>query len=184
VRLAGGCRIVSFSFGLLQTSVSDCRVLDSDGDGSPGVTIQFSGARGGQDYVRFRDQRQLAEGNLDPHGRHTGLWLENNDYYQLQCASGLCTRTAYRVCKPEIPRCSLRSPMPLRMVERGAASRCCSWSMLENCFPTTCSLSPMSAEAQVAVTLANGLRVFAPARGVGGLKFIYAEIFDERCYEQ
>lgn len=84
------------------TKLNDCRVTDPDRDGHPGVTIELSGSSTGKDYVRFRDQSQLSAGKLSGDGRHTGLWLENNDYYQLQCATGICARTAYRACKPEV----------------------------------------------------------------------------------
>lgn len=42
----------------------------------------------------------------------------------------------------------------------------------------------MRADAPVEVALAKGLRVLAPARGIGDLKFIHAEIFGQHSYEQ
>jgi hypothetical protein len=84
------------------TKPSDCRVTDADGDGKPGITVRRSGSSTGEDYVRFRDQSQLSAVTIRADGRHSGLWLENNDYYVLQCTNGLCPRVAYRACKPEV----------------------------------------------------------------------------------
>lgn len=85
------------------TTVNDCRVTDPDHDGQPGVSIQLSGTSGGQDFVRWRDQSQIREGKLAANRRHTALWFGNSDYYQLQCASGICVRsTGYRVCPPAL----------------------------------------------------------------------------------
>jgi len=81
------------------TLASDCRVTDPDGDGHPGYTIALSGVVQGSDYCRLKDASQFVAGRIARDTRrHTATYLKQQDFYQLACASGNCTRANGALC--------------------------------------------------------------------------------------
>ena len=80
------------------TSVTDCRLTDSDEDGHPGYTLQLSGFVQGQDYCRVRDASQLVNGQIAPNGRHSATLMRITDFFQLACEGNGCTRANGEAC--------------------------------------------------------------------------------------
>jgi hypothetical protein len=95
--LAGG-QCTCPSSELPPTTVDDCRVIDSDGDGKPGFTVQFTGGAENFAYTRLRDASQIVNGQLSADGRHTAQFIANVDTYQLRCAREPCSRGSAQVC--------------------------------------------------------------------------------------
>ncbi|MEY4515199.1 MAG: hypothetical protein RLZZ450_7321 [Pseudomonadota bacterium] len=80
------------------TAVDDCRVIDSDSDGKPGFTVQFTGGAENFSYSRMRDASQIVGGQLSADGRHTAQFVANVDTYQLRCAREPCSRGSTQAC--------------------------------------------------------------------------------------
>jgi len=86
------------SSNLPPTSPSDCRVIDSDSDNEPGVTVQFNGGAENFAHSRMRDSSQLMFGVIAPDGHHSAQFAANFDNYQLSCAREPCSRGSAQVC--------------------------------------------------------------------------------------
>lgn len=93
---AGECSCPSSD--LPPTAPTDCRVIDSDDDGNPGFTVQFTGGTENASYSRIRDSSQIVSGRLSPDGRHSAQFLANTDTFQLSCAREPCTRSSAQLC--------------------------------------------------------------------------------------
>jgi hypothetical protein len=93
---SGQCTCASSE--LPPTAVDDCRVIDSDEDGKPGFTVQFTGGAENFAYSRMRDAGQIVGGQISPDGRHTAQFIANIDTYQLRCAREPCSRGSTQAC--------------------------------------------------------------------------------------
>jgi hypothetical protein len=81
----------------------DCRVIDSDGDARPGLSVEYRGATVNQSYVRMKDQSQIVEGTIDAATReHRASYAWNSDSHQLACATGSCTRRSLQICPAKL----------------------------------------------------------------------------------
>jgi hypothetical protein len=83
------------------TQASDCRVVDTDGDTHPGMTVQFAGGTENVTYSRLRDSGQLIDGTLSPDGQHRASYAAMLDTFHLECTMSTCTRRGVRICPPD-----------------------------------------------------------------------------------
>ncbi|MDB4973533.1 MAG: hypothetical protein JWN48_1874 [Myxococcaceae bacterium] len=72
------------------TSTEDCRVIDSDRDNHPGMTVRFSGIVDRTDFVRRRVGNQLVSGSIAADARHTAQYQSDTQNYVLECAGTGC----------------------------------------------------------------------------------------------
>jgi hypothetical protein len=86
------------SSDLPPTSLTDCRLSDSDGDGQPGYTLELSGFVQGRDFCRLRDASQLVAGRIAEDGRHTATLMRNTEFFQLDCEGNGCARANGQAC--------------------------------------------------------------------------------------
>jgi hypothetical protein len=87
------------------TSVDDCRVTDSDGDGHPGFTVRWTGAAARDTYAVRRDLSQPTNIALSPDGHHTATYAWRDEHVTLQCTSGTCSSSVnlgYRPCATSV----------------------------------------------------------------------------------
>lgn len=101
------------------TDLRDCRVIDSDGDGQPGFTVEFPGFDDA--YSRMRDASRMVMGVIASDRRHRANFVGALDTYQLRCPNGPCTRASLSLCSPE------QNPvrfLPLQMRADGAPWDC------------------------------------------------------------
>ncbi|MEY4512699.1 MAG: hypothetical protein RLZZ450_4821 [Pseudomonadota bacterium] len=96
------------------TSENDCRIIDADGDGKPGQSIQVSGAFDDVNYVRVKDFSQFTRGVIASNGKHVAQFTRNEDFYVLRCAGGgPCPRNTLKFCPAtEVLFEPLRTPPP------------------------------------------------------------------------
>jgi hypothetical protein len=96
------------------TAENDCRIIDSDGDGAPGQSIQASGAFDDIDYVRVKDFSQFTRGVIASNGKHVAQFTRNEDFYVLRCSGGgPCPRNTLEFCPAtEVLFEPLRTPAP------------------------------------------------------------------------
>ncbi|MET0284007.1 MAG: hypothetical protein ABW352_06040 [Polyangiales bacterium] len=81
------------------TRQSDCRVIDSDQDGNPGMTVQASGIVSATQSVRIRDRSQYVLGVIDEVGhRHHASFEKDEDFVELVCSPGDCPKYTGRFC--------------------------------------------------------------------------------------
>ncbi len=89
---------------LLPTSPSDCRVIDSDEDGKPGFTVQFTGGTDNFAYNRALEGSQVVNGVISDEGLHTAELNSSVNTYQMACLHEPCSRGAATVCaSPQNP---------------------------------------------------------------------------------
>lgn len=96
------------------TSENDCRIVDADGDGKPGQSIQVTGAFDDVNYVRVKDISQFTRGVVASNGKHVAQFTRNEDFYVLRCAGGgPCPRNTLKFCPAtEVLFEPLRTPPP------------------------------------------------------------------------
>jgi len=96
------------------TAENDCRIVDTDGDGAPGLTIQVSGAFDDKNYARIKDFSQFTRGVIASNGKHVAQFTRNEDFYVLRCAGGgPCPRNTLKFCPAtEVLFEPLRTPPP------------------------------------------------------------------------
>lgn len=80
------------------TLLTDCRLTDPDMDEKPGYTIEATGFIRGMDYCRLQEGGQFEDGTIAEDGKLTATYARNNDFYQIDCASGDCTRANGSSC--------------------------------------------------------------------------------------
>ena len=80
------------------TSASDCRVVDADGDGEPGFTVQVSGPVQANTSLRLKDMTQIARGKIDSRRRHTGDFVRAAEEGYLACPDSSCRGTSLSLC--------------------------------------------------------------------------------------
>jgi hypothetical protein len=91
-------------------------VIDSDADGEPGFTAQFTGASENFVHSRIRDASQIVNGLISPDGRHSAQLVAAFDSYQLSCAVEPCNRSSVQSC--ELENNTVRFlPLPARGTE-------------------------------------------------------------------
>ncbi|HEY6877931.1 MAG TPA: hypothetical protein VI299_07915, partial [Polyangiales bacterium] len=78
---------------------TDCRIVDDDGDGAPGITVEHRGALDGPKAVRALDNCQITKGHLQPDGRLNGYYIENYDFLALNCGGAPCVPDAITACE-------------------------------------------------------------------------------------
>lgn len=76
----------------------DCRILDEDGDGRAGISVQHQGLLNGIEPVRALDNSQIVNGTLDPDGRIRASFIENYDSIGLGCGASPCTQAVIAAC--------------------------------------------------------------------------------------
>jgi hypothetical protein len=139
--LNGTCSCMSQA--TLPSDPADCRVIDSDADDKPGMTVEASGLVSGTSSVRIRDTSQYALGTIDPVARrHRASFDKKEDILELVCA-GKCPVYLARWCALPLQPVSFE---PLQ----GASSSCAdvlrrvennelfSGEKLDGSFPTGC----------------------------------------------
>lgn len=82
------------------TSASDCRVIDSDHDRNPGMTVRFNGLVERTDFVRRRDASQLVSGSIASDSRHTAQYQPAYENYVLNCQGSGCGVSDFVDCPP------------------------------------------------------------------------------------
>jgi hypothetical protein len=76
----------------------DCRILDEDGDGKAGISVQHQGLLNGIEPVRALDNSQIVNGTLDPDGRIRASFIENYDSLGLDCGASPCSQAVLAAC--------------------------------------------------------------------------------------
>jgi hypothetical protein len=82
----------------LPMRADDCRIVDTDRDGLPATTVDYSGATQSVALVRSRDASQVIAGQIRSDRRHRATYAVTVDAYQLSCSSGPCTRRSVQTC--------------------------------------------------------------------------------------
>lgn len=82
------------------TSSTDCRVIDSDRDMNPGMTVRFSGLVDRTDFVRRREASQLVRGSIANDRKHTAQYDANVQNRVLACDGSGCGPADFVNCAP------------------------------------------------------------------------------------
>jgi hypothetical protein len=133
--------------------LDDCRVVDPDGDGKPGLAFDWEGGAndGNVGHVATTQRGHIVGGVVDPGGNHFGSFYNDEVSYQLQCEPNACdVSVASRPCSPEYNAVQLvRLPAP----PVGQSEwTCATLRAAENrlfprpspALPRTCSRSPLT----------------------------------------
>lgn len=96
--LQGSCACIAGSDP--PTRADDCRVIDSDQDGNPGMTVQASGLVNALQSARIRDRSQYVLGVIDQvTRRHRASYDKAEDFRELVCSAGDCPSYEGRLCE-------------------------------------------------------------------------------------
>jgi hypothetical protein len=78
----------------------DCRIIDADGDGAAGLTVQHRGLSSNRERVRVLDRCQIENGAISASGHIRATYTENYDYLSLSCGDAVCSQQMIAVCPP------------------------------------------------------------------------------------
>jgi hypothetical protein len=97
----------------LPASSADCRVIDSDLDRNPGMTVRFSGLVERTDFVCRRDASQLVKGSISSDKSHTAQYDTQIENQVLVCEGAGCGSSDFIDCAPAQNRVQF-SPLDAR----------------------------------------------------------------------
>jgi len=83
----------------LPTQASDCRVVDADGDGKPGLTSQTTGSFAGTSSIGVKDMSQLVDGKIADDRRHTASFQHADESDFIECGSITCRNANLTLCE-------------------------------------------------------------------------------------
>lgn len=87
------------------TSASDCRVIDGDGDGEPGITTTVrAGAVVSESHLRSKDMSQLVSGEIVADRHHTASYVQSEETFDLKCSKTYCPSTTLQSCAERLNR--------------------------------------------------------------------------------
>jgi hypothetical protein len=93
----GTCECVSGTNA--PTRADDCRVIDSDQDGEPGMSIVATGLVNATQSVRITDKSQYVFGVIDEASkRHRANYKKDEELQELRCSSQECASYKARLC--------------------------------------------------------------------------------------
>lgn len=99
----GSCRCYSNEY--LPQSPDDCRVVDHDNDGFPGVTLEVTGTVQNMCYTTTIRSDRYVKGTIDPSGNHHAFEAQDSPGSLLTCLDPnplRCSIGETVVCKPEV----------------------------------------------------------------------------------
>jgi hypothetical protein len=103
------------------TLPDDCRVVDSDGDKQPGLTVEFTGGTENLGHSRMRDTSQIVQGIVDAPGKkHRASFAPMTATYHLECVTSSCSNGSPRVCAAQFN--------PVRFVPLAARAEGRAWT--------------------------------------------------------
>ena len=87
------------------TSSSDCRVVDADGDGEPGLTMLVAASNiQSRNHLRTKDMSQLVAGTIAPDRHHTAHYVQSEETFNLKCANTYCAASTVASCAEALNR--------------------------------------------------------------------------------
>ncbi|HEY6878083.1 MAG TPA: hypothetical protein VI299_08680, partial [Polyangiales bacterium] len=80
------------------TTATDCRVIDSDGDGAPGFAMRSTGGFDNVANMRMYDGSNFVSGLIAADGKHTAQLQAAFDTYRLSCDHEPCMVSGGQLC--------------------------------------------------------------------------------------
>ncbi|MET0286402.1 MAG: hypothetical protein ABW352_18115, partial [Polyangiales bacterium] len=81
---------------------NDCRIVDDDGDGKPGITVDHMGLLDEPESMRTLDGSQILNAQLSADGSMQGSFLQSYETLSLGCGNNPCTRAELAPCPLEL----------------------------------------------------------------------------------